>query len=248
MTNIRRHTVKQSVVVAIALIATIVLVGRAWAQGSLTGPGNPTILDAVQNLQESLNTLAGQLTNVTNQLTSIKTELDFIKTELGTTQSQFSDVPPVWDRVLSTADRFVLVMGGAAVLDHETGLVWDKSPSTDTFTHFAAHNQCNTFPRGGRFGWRLPTAPELASLIDPTATAAPTLPAGHPFQNVNTTVDKFGSINYWTGTRVAGDDIAGAWFVNFAIPNDPFLKVTRTASDAKFHAWCVRGQTGVDLQ
>ncbi len=35
-----------------------------------------------------------------------------------TTQTQ-----PSWDQVLPASERFVLVMGGAAVLDKETGLV-----------------------------------------------------------------------------------------------------------------------------
>ena len=33
-----------------------------------------------------------------------------------------------WSQILPAATRFQLVMGGAAVLDRETGLVWEQSP------------------------------------------------------------------------------------------------------------------------
>jgi hypothetical protein len=40
--------------------------------------------------------------------------------------------PPSWAATLPAAERFQLVLGGAAVLDRETGLVWDRSPDTTT--------------------------------------------------------------------------------------------------------------------
>ena len=45
----------------------------------------------------------------------------------GTKQSTAS--APTWHQILPAADRFKLVMNSnAAVLDRETGLVWEKSP------------------------------------------------------------------------------------------------------------------------
>lgn len=38
-------------------------------------------------------------------------------------------IPPSWHKIIPAAQRFVLVMGGAAVLDKETGLVWEKVPA-----------------------------------------------------------------------------------------------------------------------
>ncbi len=44
---------------------------------------------------------------------------------------------PSWDQTLACATtsncpRFILVMGGVAVLDRETGLVWERSPGSGT--------------------------------------------------------------------------------------------------------------------
>jgi hypothetical protein len=47
---------------------------------------------------------------------------------------RLDDLPPTWSAILPAESRFKLVMGNAAVLDRETGLVWEQSPDT---THFA---------------------------------------------------------------------------------------------------------------
>jgi hypothetical protein len=74
-----------------------------------------------------------------------------------------------------------------AVLDKETGLVWQRTPEVpfagaDLQSAVIACYQATT---GGRKGWRLPTPEELMSLVDPTQSN-PALPAGHPFQQVLT--------------------------------------------------------------
>jgi len=141
-----------------------------------------------------------------------------------TTQTQ-----PSWDQTLPAAERFVLVMGGAAVLDKETGLVWEQSPLTTTLTWSNARFQCIRQVVGGRRGWRLSSVHELASLVDPfVGPPGPTLPPGHPFSNVQ-------GIDYWSATALA-DDPTRAWSV--------FLRdgtVTASNKAFNFHVWCVRG-------
>ncbi len=56
---------------------------------------------------------------------------------VATTQAQ-----PSWDQDLPASERFVLVMGGAAVLDKNTGLVWEQSPQTTAHTWSAVRVQC----------------------------------------------------------------------------------------------------------
>src|SRR5262245_65751828 len=86
---------------------------------------------------------------------------------------------PSWDQTLPSTTRFIVLsnMGGNAVLDRETGLVWERSPLPTMQTPIgldpglrsfaSAQTICITRTVGGRKGWRLPTIQELASLIDP---------------------------------------------------------------------------------
>src|SRR5713101_5028569 len=81
---------------------------------------------------------------------------------------------PSWDQTLACptpakCTRFTVLtnFSSAAVLDRETGLVWEQSPATTTHTWSAARSQCADRTVGGRKGWRLPSVHELASLVDP---------------------------------------------------------------------------------
>ena len=96
---------------------------------------------------------------------------------------------PSWDQTLRAAKRFVLVMpidgfGPQAVLDHETGLVWQRTPHEPReFEWHVARRLCRTENTGGRQGWRLPSVEELSSLLDlAPASSDPGLPSGHPFE------------------------------------------------------------------
>src|SRR5437016_8649313 len=79
---------------------------------------------------------------------------------------------PSWDQTLPSSTRFIVLsnLNSVAVLDRETGLVWEQSPSTSTLSWDGAQNHCNTLRAGGRLGWRLPTLQELASLVDPSVS------------------------------------------------------------------------------
>jgi hypothetical protein len=143
---------------------------------------------------------------------------------------------PSWDQTLPAATRFIVLtnMNSEAVLDRETGLVWEQSPSTTLFNWMPASIHCVQLSKGGRKGWRLPTIQDLASLIDPITTN-PSLPTGHPF-----TVQSFA---YWSAsTRV--DDATFAWLVDFS----DGLVGSFFKSFGVGYSWCVRGGPGVDPQ
>ena len=138
--------------------------------------------------------------------------------------------------------RFAIWNGGTSspaddvVLDRETRLVWERSPSTDQRTFDAAVVYSTTRLLAQRKGWRLPALEELLSLVDLT-TASPTLPAGHPFLNVQ--LDNF----YWSmsqGIPVSNNPHL-VWGYNFG--NGDTASVV--ASGAKTCcAWLVRGGYG----
>ena len=143
---------------------------------------------------------------------------------------------PSWTQTLSAGTRFIVLinMDSDAVLDKETGLVWQQSPSTGPLSWFFAQLQCNNLAVGNRKGWRMPTVQELASLVDPTQSN-PALPAGHPFSNVQSSL-------YWSAaTSVA--DASVAWVVDFGNGD---VKLDNKSLFNGF--WCVRGGQGVDPQ
>jgi hypothetical protein len=105
---------------------------------------------------------------------------------------------------------------------------------------FFAQDHCRKLTVGGRFGWRLPTIEELASLLDPNATSTPLLPAGHPFIGVQVNL-------YWSATTSASsgvlDDALGVDFSGGKFVTDVGPKRTQNN-----FVWCVRGGQGVNPQ
>jgi Protein of unknown function (DUF1566) len=138
---------------------------------------------------------------------------------------------PSWDQQLPASTRFIVLSnwGNAAVLDRETGLVWERGPN-GSGTWNAGTQLCAGRPTGGRFSWRLPTLDELSSLLDPTQSS-PALPPGHPFQSLG----GFGT--FWTAnSHVELPDFA--WHVNFAAAG---VGITSKGTGRFF--WCVRGSS-----
>jgi hypothetical protein len=151
------------------------------------------------------------------------------------TFKSLDQIPPTWDQILPAAQRFKLVIGGEAVLDKETGLVWEKSPSSRTFdwVNDDIFFHCNTLRKGNRLGWRVPTVQELATLVDASTGG---LPEGHPFSNVQ-------SAAYWSANTYALDT-KYAWIVFFRSSEvNAQLK-----TEANTFLWCVRGAGGVNPQ
>ena len=207
--------------------------------------GQVTTHDAAQTTHDTAqtsqhNSLSGQVTTHDSAQTSQHDELKGKIDNLG----DHSGLPPTWDKILpadnpggpcpSNSSRFTCVMGGAAVRDNETGLVWEQSPSTAAFNWASAQIHCNALTVSNRIGWRLPTLQELASLVD-RSQSFPALPAGHPFSNVQPTF-------YWSATTLATNS-SEAWDVTFDRGG-----VSDGDKGNGVFFWCVRGGQGVDPQ
>ena len=139
-----------------------------------------------------------------------------------------------WDRKINDTTRFVVLpaFGNQAVLDKETQLVWQRSPTTAAYSFDVARGSCLASQLGGRMGWRLPTASELRSLIDPSITSlvVPALPKGHPFTQVQAA-----SKQYWTSTRHSTLENRLA----VALTPQPASVWGQLSNNHVF--WCVRG-------
>lgn len=147
----------------------------------------------------------------------------------------FGDVSTSWSRALPAADRFEVLaaFNNEAVLDRNTGLVWQRTPDNLGRPVFSASYYCLDANIGGQKGWRLPNITELTSLIDPSVTTEPTLPVGSPFQFNR-------HVFFWSGTMREGfTDLV--WSVNFRLG---------LVDDAEFalnlSTLCVRGGPKVD--
>jgi hypothetical protein len=155
----------------------------------------------------------------------------------GPTMKTLDQIPPSWSQILPASSRFELVMGGEAVLDKETGLVWQQSSQVQTEQDWSnALNSCIDLVNGGRKGWRLPSIEEMMTLIDPSQNN-PALPAGHPF-NITFTQ------GYWTSTTnyafIDGSKACGFFFSG----GNRYCGNDKTA--VAYYRFCVRGQRGLD--
>ena len=133
------------------------------------------------------------------------------------------------------ASRFQILEGfkGEAVLDTETQLIWERSPSSAETAWANASLRCALTSTGGRLGWRLPSFFELMTLVEPSPLATankPSLPAGHPFRGVRPGL-------YWT-TNSQDSEPTNAYAIDF-------LRGDLTSQQKNLaHAWwCVRGGT-----
>ncbi len=138
---------------------------------------------------------------------------------------------PSWDQTMPAATRFVVLtnFNSEAVLDRETGLVWQQNPAVLSESWNAATNYAGACPAavtGGRSGWRLPRLDEIQTLNTGIFTG---LPAGHPFgANAHGT---FWTANTTDSTHAVGWGIASADGESVGV----FLKTYA------LNSWCVRG-------
>jgi len=143
---------------------------------------------------------------------------------------------PSWDQTLPASTRWIILsnFNSQAVLDRNTGLVWERSPDETSQTWFDARDTCINKNVGGQKGWRLPSITELTSLIDPAVgIPGPALQTNHPFTNVQSSF-------YWSATTSA-EDPTRAW--------DVFFRNGLVSPTGKIRAslvWCVRGGMNAD--
>lgn len=132
---------------------------------------------------------------------------------------------------VSTRFEILAEFNRDAILDHETQLIWERSPSVRGTGWTHAPLLCATKTVGGRKGWRLPTFLELMTLVDPSGekyAAGTVLPTGHPFQGIKPD-------SYWTVTS-SSSDARHAYAVDFVAGDIATQQKSRISS-----YWCVRG-------
>lgn len=134
-----------------------------------------------------------------------------------------------WSNIIpNAAKRFVVLadFNSEAVLDRETGLVWEKSLTGGVGINWAeASFACINKNVGGRKAWRLPSIVELLSLVDPIQSN-PALPLGHPFSGLQSI--------YWSATTIQ-DLPTFVWGVGIQGGSTTTIDKSSTVS-----AWCVR--------
>lgn len=142
-----------------------------------------------------------------------------------------------WDQALPSAQRFVILraFNNEAVLDKNTGLVWEQSPDTNSTVWSSSRVVCASKAVGGQKGWRLPSIAELSSLVDPSVWPAPTPPPGHPFTNVL-------PVPRWSASTDASNP-TNAWGVFFNVGGGQVTVISKTSSS---FIWCVRGGMNAD--
>jgi hypothetical protein len=149
---------------------------------------------------------------------------------------------PSWDQkfqcdTTASCPRFVVLSNWSneAVLDRETGLIWQQNPSSEQMTWAAAtqsfiDTSCLLAHDGGRRGWRMPTIEELITL-DAASGGLGTLPAGHPFGPNSQGI-------FWSATasQLAPGDVL-VWTFGSPSTGSSFGAVSKTTASG---VWCVR--------
>jgi hypothetical protein len=133
-----------------------------------------------------------------------------------------------WSNVIPAAKRFVVLadFNKEAVLDRETGLVWELAPASTLMLWRDATSYCVNKNVGGTRGWRLPSVVELASLINPSLS--PPYVPGNIFSGIQASL-------YWSATQTALP-ATGVWRVDFGSGNVDIIDISQV-----YLVWCTRG-------
>ena len=153
---------------------------------------------------------------------------------------------PSWDQTLPASARFIVLsnMNSDAVLDRETGVVWQRSPLVTQQPFFSSATLvCLDSKVGNRLGWRLPTVSELQRLFDPTVTAGVPLPPGHPFTglpNPSSPGQLFWTVN--PSSQIAGRTRTFGYGLRASNGTLTFIVGDATESaPGNNYVWCVTG-------
>lgn len=166
----------------------------------------------------------------------------------GPTMKSLDEIAPTWSQQLDStngdadgcnSDRFKCVLNDEAVLDMETGLVWQRSPNNSAANPWAEQFQgCWSATTGDRQGWRMPTVEEFLSLVVPNLPSGASLPESHPFSNV------LGLTEYFSATADVSEP-GNAWWFGCSSPNGSGgCGLGSERKSALFRIWCVRGGAG----
>jgi uncharacterized protein DUF1566 len=146
-----------------------------------------------------------------------------------------SSTGAIWDQNLSGTCRFTVLVDfqNQAVRDNNTGLVWEQTPSTATFSWFNASTHCWQRTIANTKGWRLPSMAELLSVMDPSL----------PIPFVPATVFNVSGLPLalWSGTTYSDINETVAWALYNTLPATPLLVAGTIKTEVAAGAWCVRG-------
>ena len=138
---------------------------------------------------------------------------------------------------LPVATRFVVLtnFNSEAVLDRETGLVWQRRPAAKLRNSDTDFLFCPQPITGARRGWRMPSVEEPGTLMD-TVAPSPALPAGNPFD-----LSASASLLFWTSSTASdGGPTSGVWMdfgkgcvetADSTVPARAWLRARRCGQD-----------------
>jgi hypothetical protein len=174
--------------------------------------------------------LVGELSTIQTEIVQLQQKLDALRAEtnqkLDALNAQVR-IPPSWSRRLPSNQRWELVFDNQAVLDKETGLVWERSPDTWAGSWGFALSRCwSKTIDASVHGWRWPSVAELQTLFP--------LLSGHPFTN-----NPSGA--FWSSTFPQNTHPGDPRFPPQAYFVDDLSASGQLNQSDQHRVWCVRG-------
>lgn len=156
-----------------------------------------------------------------------------------------------WGAISNDNQRFQILasFNNEAVLDRETGLIWERTlPTTGAFDFEEIRGVCLERTTGGRYGWRPPTIEEAVSLfrvsVDGISNARPPNPTYFVY-------DPATNPKFWTTSSYAPNPLYMRGY-EFSIVGGhdvegrPGARQTVYLKTDTALTWCVRGGSPVE--